>query len=335
MPPTTDAARAAALAAALRALPVDVEDVEIRIDAVDVPSYPAEPRPTSLVRIGGRGETGWGEHVGWTLAAHEAFRERTREVVRSGPTTVADWSRSLRARLEEPYDRAALEAAAIDLALRQHGLDLASTIRVTPRATRYVVSFDASPDPAAPIERVLGRAPEIGAKVDVDPAWSDDAWLRLRETDRVVVLDWKRTGTTADHDRAATLFPTALHEDPGPPPCRGTEALAPRRSLDLPFAHARSLVPPWPVAANVKPARMGGVLEALEGVAFCAAQGIDVYLGGMFELGPGRRQLLALASLLAPDGPNDIAPIPRSTTPPDWPPRLAPPAGPGFGDFVG
>lgn len=335
MPPTTDAARATALAAALRALPLDVEDVEVQSDAVDVPSYPGEPRPTSLVRIEGRGEAGWGEHVGWTAAAHAAFRDRTSEVVRPGATTVGDWSRRLRARLDDAYDRAALEAAAIDLALRQHGLDLASSIQATPRATRYVVSFDASPDPTAPIERILGRAAAIGAKVDVDPGWSPDTWLRLRETDRVVVLDWKRTGTRADHDRAAALFPDALHEDPGPLPCHGTATLAPRRSLDLPFAHAHALVPPWPVAANVKPARMGGVLEALDGVAFCAAQGIDVYLGGMFELGPGRRQLLALASLLAPDGPNDIAPIPRSTAPPDWPLRLAPPAGPGFGDFVG
>lgn len=335
MPPTTDAARATALAAALRALPVDVDDVDVRIDAVAIPSYPGEPRPTSVVRIGGRGETGWGEHVGWTVSAHEAFRKRTREVVRPGLTTVADWSRLLRTRLDDPYDRAALEAAAIDLALRQHDLDLASSIRETPRPTRYVVSFDASPDPAAPIERLLGPNPEIEAKVDVDHAWSPDAWSRLRETERVVVLDWKRTGTAADHDQAAARFPDALHEDPGPLPCPGTAALAPRRSLDLPFAHAHALVPPWPVAANVKPARMGGVLEALDGVAFCAARGIEVYLGGMFELGPGRRQLLALASLLAPDGPNDIAPIPRTATAPDWPLRLAPPTGPGFGDFVG
>jgi hypothetical protein len=30
----------------------------------------------------------------------------------------------------------------------------------------------------------------------------------------------------------------------------------------------------------------------------------------MFEVGVGRRQLRALASVLCPDGPNDLSPIP-------------------------
>ena len=82
---------------------------------------------------------------------------------------------------------------------------------------------------------------------------------------------------------------------------------------------------------NVKPARMGGVLEALAAIAACAAAGIPSYLGGMFEVGVGRAQLQTLAALFAPEMPNDVAPIGVGGTPPTWPPRLVLPAtGVGF-----
>jgi L-alanine-DL-glutamate epimerase-like enolase superfamily enzyme len=76
------------------------------------------------------------------------------------------------------------------------------------------------------------------------------------------------------------------------------------------------------VAVNVKPARMGGVLEALRCAATCAAAGIDVYVGGMFEVGIGRTQLHTLAALLCPDGPNDVAPLGVGEAPPPRPARL-------------
>jgi hypothetical protein len=43
-----------------------------------------------------------------------------------------------------------------------------------------------------------------------------------------------------------------------------------------------------------------------------------VYVGGMFEIGVGRRQLCDLASVLCPDAPNDLAPsrLPRRPTTP-------------------
>jgi hypothetical protein len=40
----------------------------------------------------------------------------------------------------------------------------------------------------------------------------------------------------------------------------------------------------------------------------CEANGIGMYGGGQFELGPGRGQIQYLASLFHPDGPNDTAP---------------------------
>ncbi len=335
MPPTPDTTeRAAALASAVRGLAVEISRVEVEIEPIEVPSYPGGPRPSSTAVVSGAGLTGRGEHVGWTEAAHEDFRRAAPSAVANGASTVGDISSRLRETLPDPYDRAAIEACVLDLALRQANRSLGSLVGATGSATRYVVSFAASGDPTPELRQTIGETDGPEAKLDVDLLWTDATYRALAETGRIAVLDWKRTGTPAQHARAHRFLPDTLLEDPGPAPCDGAPPIAARRSLDGPFSDAAALhaLPP-PAAANVKPARMGGVLEALDGVDFCVRNGIGVYFGGMFELGAGRRQLLALASLLAPDGPNDIAPIPRTTPAPPWPRRLAPPRGPGFGDF--
>lgn len=335
MPSTTEATRAGALAKILRALPIDLDRIEIDLTTTEVPSYPGEPRPGSIVRLSGNGASGHGEHVGWTREAHESFRRAAKDTIPTGHTTIAEISNVCRDRLPDPYDRAALEAAAIDLALRQAVLSIPTALAVAPAPTQYVVSFAASSDPLNEIQATLGTS-ELLAKLDVDPEWPPGTLEALAASGRIAVLDWKRGGTPTQHEAAARILPEALLEDPGPLPCDGISAIASRRSLDGPFTTAEALrdLPP-PAAANIKPARMGGVLEALDGAAFCAAHGIPVYFGGMFELGPGRRQLLALASILAPEAPNDIAPIPLTSSAPSWDALLAPQQGPGFGDFQG
>ena len=304
------------------------------VGARTVPSYPGEPRPTSIVRVAGDGYSGYGEHVGWTSSVHAAFAARASGVVHVGDGPIQERSAHLRSRLPDPYDRAALEAALIDLGLRQAGLSLADVAETPAHAARYVVSFGASRGPAADVRSTLADS-GLEAKVDVAPdEVSREALSDLIETGSVAVYDWKRSGSRADHEWLLERAPEALQEDPGPEPCLGSPSIAHRRSIDGPFDHANALDGvPLPAAANLKPARMGGVLEALDGAAYCQDRGVSLYFGGMFELGPGRRQLLALASLLSPNGPNDIAPIPEISPPPPWPARLAPPSGAGFGDF--
>jgi len=314
VPPTPEAqtAAAAALARALRGLRVEVEEISVETSAVAIPSYPGGPRPSSSVTLHGGTACGTGEHVGWTTEEHSAFARRARALTRRlrGTRRLGDLARELPGVLAAPYDRAAIEAAAIDLALRQANLSLAALLDAKPQPVRYVVSFEATEDPVARLLDEVGETPGLGAKVDVDPRWTDATFAALDATSRVAVLDWKRGGASADHERARRLVPEALQEDPGPTPssCAG---VADRLSLDASFTQARALeeLPIRPAAANVKPARMGGVLEALDGIASCMASGIAVYLGGMFEIGVGRRQLRDLAALLCPDAPNDVAPI--------------------------
>jgi hypothetical protein len=170
---------------------------------------------------------------------------------------------------------------------------------------------------------------------------------RLAATGRVRILDLKAyySGTPVDvepdpelYRTIVELFPDAVIEDawldgPARDALRGAED---RLSFDAPvhsLADLRALAvePRW---LNVKPSRFGTVERLLETIDYARENAIRMYGGGQFELGVGRRQIQALASVLYPDGPNDTAPgvynegdprpgLPRSPLPPS--------EGPGFG----
>ena len=63
-----------------------------------------------------------------------------------------------------------------------------------------------------------------------------------------------------------------------------------------------------PKMLNIKPSRFGTVRKLFDAYDYCRQHGIAMYGGGQYELGPGRRQIQALASLFHPDAPNDVAP---------------------------
>jgi hypothetical protein len=296
--------------AVLAALPVVVDEIACEVGTVRVPSYPGNVRPTSEVRIG----QGRGECVAWTDEAHAAFRARLERVPR-GRWWLGPWAAAMRQRFTDPYERAALEAAAIDAALRQAETGFLALAGVVPRPVRYVVSFEKVADP---MSRARAEPPRVELKIDADPDWDDATWAALAALGRVAVLDLKGAG---DAERPHRALPEALIEDPGPGPW--SASLARRLSFDAPVTSAAALdaLPVRPAAVNLKPARMGGVLEALACATRCRERGIAVYVGGMFEVGVGRLQLRALAALVSPDGPNDIAPLAS----PERPARLAVP----------
>ena len=325
MPATPDALRTA-----LGALAVTIEEVSVEIGAVAVPSYPDGPRPSSRLTLRGNSAAGRSEHVGWTDAAHVAFRDRTLPRVPRGTWRLDAWSAAIAGSIAEAYDRAALEAAAIDLALRQRDVSLFEIAGHAPQPVRYVVSFGPVPDPAAEAR----RHGTVELKVDADPAWDDATFAALAAAGRIAVLDWKNAGTRADHERAHRILSDALVEDPCWDLAPWSRDLQRRLAADCPLscAHDVHRLPVRPAAANLKPARMGGVFEMLAAATACQSRGIAVYLGGMFEIGVGRTQLQALAALLCPDGPNDVAPIGRAGETPARPARIqVDGAAPGFG----
>ena len=144
---------------------------------------------------------------------------------------------------------------------------------------------------------------------------------RLAATGRVRVLDLKAYyhGTVVDMEpdpvfyrTIAERFPDVVIEDAWlDEAC--LEALSgalDRLSFDAPVhsladMDALAIAPRW---LNVKPSRFGTVARLLECIEACEARGISMYGGGQFELGQGRSQIQALASVFYPDSPNDVAP---------------------------
>jgi L-alanine-DL-glutamate epimerase-like enolase superfamily enzyme len=295
------------LHAALAALTVTVDDASGRCAEVALPDYPDGSRPTGVVTLAGREQRGMGECVAFSEAEQRTFRDDVVPRVPRGRGRLDEFLTAIYALTQQPYERAALEAAAIDLALHQARTNCARLLGIEARAPRYVVSFGPTPDPLA----ALAAAGELTVKLDVHPGWDDRTLAALAESGRVAVLDWKGGGAHDEHERLHAALPEALVEDPAPAGAPWSPALCARLVADAAVASAADVERPevGTAAVNLKPARMGGVLEALDAAARCARLGREVYLGGMWEVGPGRQQLRVLAALLAPDAPNDIAPL--------------------------
>jgi len=248
---------------------------------------------------------------------------------------------------QRPYRRWAFESAALDLALRQGGLSLGAALGIEARPVRFVVStrLDISP--------WLAVDPSLEFKLDPTPEWDADTMARIAATGRVRALDFKAfyEGTPVDnapdpfqYAAVARAFPDAVLEDPALDGAAraaldGEEG---RFSFDAPIhswadveaVAERARLGTLPHHLNIKPSRFGSLHALFDCVARATAEGITLYGGGQFELGVGRDHIQALASLLYPDGPNDVAPRdfhgePRAGVPRS--PLLPSAQGPGFG----
>lgn len=324
------------LADRLSNLTVDIEDTTVALGSEPVSGYyDGASRPTGFVTLHGGGHSGVGENVSWYPNDQRAFEKACAEVLPLEARTVGEASAIVRERDDQPYHRAAIEAALIDLALRQHETNLFALSGRPVRGVRYAWSIGAASDPLEASDLVRRSCPEARLKIDL-PAegWSDEMWSRLGSLERVVVVDFKRDGANEQLERAAHHLPTAWIEDPPLTARRVTTEAAwrDRVALDAYVSQAVDLNdPPFsPAAVNVKAPRVGGVFEALRVLEACRRLDCSAYFGGMFEVGVGRRQAHVLASLFTADAWNDLAPLPKSDDGP-WP------AGPIFihHDFVG
>ena len=303
----------------LRGLELNIEDVGTERKSVDVSTQ--FTRVTTTVVLGGEGEQGRGEDVTYTAEDHDWFPD----LAAPGRTTLGDLSATLdglRLFEAEPkmgasadYRRWAFESAALDLALRQNGLSLGAALGRDYRPVRFVVSTRG--DAFA----WLQHNPGLELKLDPDNDWDRSFMERLAGTGRVRVLDFKAyyKGTPVDvvpdpalYRAAVEFFPGVVLEDASlDGECgvvlRGHEG---RMSFDAPIHSVADVnaLPVQPGWLNIKPSRFGTTERLLECIEHCAANGIQLYGGGQFELGVGRRHIQVLASLFYPDGPNDVAP---------------------------
>jgi L-alanine-DL-glutamate epimerase-like enolase superfamily enzyme len=266
------------------------------------------------VHVEGRGLKGSGECLAWTVAEQTRFVARSRELLTPGEYSLAELSNRLRHATADAYERAALELAGVDLALRQNETNIFHLAGSSPQPVTFVFSYAALPDPAWEI-RVLRRArPGARVKLDVDPGWADAVFVGLAgaEEGSVAVLDFKLRGDRRLIERAHSAVPTAIIEDPNMDALQAIPPdLAARIAFDGPVTSADKIesLPFRPAAVNVKLGRLGGLFETLRAIDTCCKSAIGVYVGGQFEVGPGRRQAQVLASLFSPEAENDVAPL--------------------------
>lgn len=339
----------AELAAFLAALRVRVDAVEVRVERVPLADYPGG-RPSSIVRLSGAGRTGHGENVAFEPGEHARFAATVDEWFRKHACDRPLEIGSALPVLPSLYERAALEAALIDLGLRQANLTLAELTGIERRPLRFVASLGTTANPRDAIASLRAASFEGGLKLDADPGWSRAVLSSLCAVTGVEIVDFKRRGDAVFARDLAAIFPDARLEDPpdawapdGVPPARLARDAALHSEADVAAVLARG------ESVNLKAPRMGGPLAVLRGLELVdqLARPSSVttprfearaYVGGMFEVGVGRTQARTLAALYCPDAPNDLAPnrpaplgAPRQV---DNPPALVHFDVPGFGTYA-
>ena len=302
--------------------------LEVEVDAVsfDRLEFPTVRwvRVTTVVAIDGGGHRGFGEDVSYATPDQDAH-QRMDPPKLSGRRTLAEWSDVLDATNLIPvppsvkeardYRRWAYESALLDLALRQNDLSFARALGREAKPVRFCVSPTGDP------QRVLDLYPDMEVKIDAQSTWTTEDMRHLAATGRVRVVDLKGhySGDWNAHPddppafaaAVADAFPDAIIEDPmlGEAMTTVIARHGSRMSFDAPvhsLADLLVLPPTW--WCNIKPSRFATTRRLLECVDHCEQHGIHMYGGGQFELGPGRRQIQAVAATLFPDGPNDVAP---------------------------
>jgi L-alanine-DL-glutamate epimerase-like enolase superfamily enzyme len=318
---------------ALADLPLEIDGYELQPLELQIPGF---ERLSTVIHLWGSGEDGLGEDVTYDAVDHIAFRDAGPSLDITGFATLGEFCELMAEEDTFPaepqrdvsrlYRRWAFESAALDLALRQAGKGLAAVLGRESRPVNFVASMrlggpDGEASSIEPLQHKLDRYPNLRFKLDPVNDWTDELIAELVQTGAVDSLDLKGfyKGTVVDVETDPELyaklieaFPEAWIEDPDV-----TEETRPilepvrdRLTWDAPIHSIADIEAlPWqPKMVNVKPSRVGGVRQLCETYDYCAEHGIGAYGGGQWEIGVGRGQIQALASIFHPDTPNDTAP---------------------------
>jgi len=294
-----------------------VAGLPLAVSGYTLDSLTAFDRTTALVRLAGGDAVGSGEDVGldpvvpadlplagsWTLGGFCAALDG----LDLWPGEPPEWENA------RDWRRWAFESAALDLALRQAGLSLASALGRDVAPVRFVNSLGlGSPASVDLVVTRVAQYPSVGFKLDAAPDWSDDVVSELVALGSVAIVDFKgryelpvedEPALAAMYARVLAAFPDdVLLEDPH----AGYAVPAERLSLDAPIHGVADIGAVRTI--NVKPSRIGSLERLLAVYEWCEAHDVAMYGGGMGELGPARRQIQLLAAIFHPDGPNDVAP---------------------------
>ncbi len=322
---------------AIADLPLEIESCEFEGLEITMGSF---ERLTTIVKLRGGGEDGIGEDVVYDAVDHIGQQSHGPPEGLSGKFTFAEFSERLdgvdlfpagepeREEVSRDYRRWAFESAALDLALRQAGTNLAAVLGRKPRPVNFVNSMrlagweEGARSSIEPLRARLAAYPMLRFKLDATNDWDDELIAALVETGAVDSIDLKGfyKGTPVDvetdpelYRRLIEAFPDAWLEDPDvTDETRPVlEPVAERVTWDAPIHSIADIeAMPWspPRTVNVKPSRFGPIRNLFAAYDYCEERGIGAYGGGQTELGQGRGQIQYLASIFHPDTPNDVAP---------------------------
>ncbi len=316
----------------LAELPLEIEGYELQPLELHLPGF---ERLSTVIHLWGNGEDGLGEDVTYDAVDQIALQDAGPTLDLTGYATLGEFCELMAEEDTFPaepqrdvsrlYRRWAFESAALDLALRQAGKGVAEVLGRKPKPVTFVASMrlgsEDAPSSIAPLRAKLERYPNLRFKLDPTNDWTDELIAELVETGAVDSLDLKGfyKGTVVDVETDPALyaklfeaFPDAWIEDPdvNDETRPILEPIRDRLTWDAPIHSIADIEAlPWPPKmVNVKPSRIGGLKALCETYDYCAEHDIGAYGGGQWELGVGRGQIQALASLFHPDAPNDTAP---------------------------
>lgn len=291
-------------------------------------------RVTTEIVAHGLGETGRGEDVTYDTLDHDVLQkdasidlkfEGTFDGFSQHLKTLPLWAAAPIRDVSKDYRTWGFESAALDLALRQNGLDFAEALGREWLPVRFILSLRlGEPPEISRVENWLKVAPWLEFKLDAENSWSRELFEQLGATGLVRQVDLKGYYTDSAVDNPPTermyrdsveCFADAWIED-----AAFTEET--RSILEAPgvverltwdaqmhsVADIEALEFP-PRGMNIKPSRFGTLSELLAVIEYCEAREIEMYSGGQFELSVGRAQLHAIASVFYPDTPNDASPV--------------------------
>ncbi len=210
--------------------------------------------------------------------------------------------------------KAALETAVLDAELRGYGMPLAAYLGAVRDRVPAGVSVgikDSVPELLDDVERHLAEG-YVRIKLKIEPGWDVEPVRAVRERfgdapappgrrqhrlhprrRRAPAGGWTPSGCCSSRSRWRRTTCTAT------PGC--SSGCAPPVCLDESLHSARDTASAIALDAcrvvNVKPARVGGYLEARRVHDVAHAHGVPVWCGGMLETGIGRAPNLALAAL--------------------------------------
>ncbi len=284
-------------------------------------------RRTILVAaVGADGLVGWGECPALLAPTYTSEWHDGAWVVLSEllvPATLAGRDAGVTG---HPMAAAGIEGALIDLALRRERRSLASALGVE-RDRVPVCAVVASGGGIDEVVEAVSARVEAGhrvVKVKVRPGQAADTVAALRScwADLDLAVDANGSFSRVGRDGLDELvrldgFELLYLEQPlAADDLVGAAELASR--LATPIALDESLVSLGVVetalalgalgAANLKPARLGGIRPTLAIHDRLAGEGVGIFCGGMFESSLGRSVALALGALSGGGLPSDLSP---------------------------